>query len=307
MSVSVDGGHQDVIWFPQPIRTVDEHHLDVAVGRQVKENLYLMSDSDPSDRTTWTGGNTAVWVTETGVALVDTKLAGYGQDMLDLVRSVTDKPVTTIIHTHTHYDHTGSTIEFPDTVEVVAHENTAANMARATCGPVTNCDAFKGDNAKYLPKRTYSDHMSLFSGRDRIDLYYFGRGHTSGDSLVVFPAVRTVHTGDLFQRKTLPFVDVDGSGGSAVEFGQTLTNAVAGLLNIETVIPGHENVPLAWSDFVNYAGFYNDLLRTAQEGMKAGREVDEVASEYRLPDGFRDFTAPPETVRTIMGHIYDNR
>ncbi|GIT68225.1 MAG: hypothetical protein Ct9H300mP25_16970 [Acidobacteriota bacterium] len=80
-------------------------------------------------------------------------------------------------------------------------------MARASCEPVTNCDAFKGENAKYLPETTYADQLTLFCGSDQIDLYHFGRGHTDGDTFVVFRGVRTVHTGDMFARKGLPFID----------------------------------------------------------------------------------------------------
>src|SRR5580700_10990095 len=121
---------------------------------KVKDNLYVIKNSDPTDRSTFTGGNVAVFVTESGVVLVDTKLAGYGQDILQQVRTVTAKPVTMIINTHTHNDHTGSNTEFAPNVEYVAHENTKANLSRETCAPVTNCQSFKGENAKFLPKRT---------------------------------------------------------------------------------------------------------------------------------------------------------
>lgn len=274
---------------------------------EVAENLYLLADADADDRDSWTGGNTAVWITGDGVVLVDTKLAGYGQAILERVREVTDKPVTTIINTHTHFDHSGSNTEFPDSVSIVAHENTAAQMARDECSPVTNCDAFKGDNAKYLPDRTYADRLSLFSGRDQVDLYYFGRGHTNGDTLVVFPAARTMHSGDLFPWRGLPFVDVEGSGGSAVEYGETLRRAVAGIPNVETVITGHINDPVEWSDFEAFADFYNHLADTARAGMDAGRDVEETAAGYALPERFRGYDAEPETVLSIMQHIYAGR
>ena len=89
--------------------------------------------------------------------LVDTKLAGWGQRIMDQVRSVTDKPVTTIINTHTHGDHTGSNEFFPASVEVVAQENTKANMEKM--------DAFKGDKAQFLPDKTYKDKLTLILGR----------------------------------------------------------------------------------------------------------------------------------------------
>ena len=158
--------------------------LTIRKIEKLKDNLYFISGGDLTDRATWTGGNAMVLVRDQGVVLVDTMLPGAGRGILAQIKSVTDKPVTTIINTHTHFDHTGSNTDFPATVEFIAHENTRANLARATCEPVTNCGAFKGDNAKYLPKRTYKDKLTLFSGRDQIDLYYFGRGHTSGDTFV---------------------------------------------------------------------------------------------------------------------------
>src|SRR5215831_8255767 len=57
-------------------------------------------------------GNTTVFITGAGVVLVDTKYPRYGKAILDQVKSVTDKPVTMIINTHTHGDHTGSNGQF---------------------------------------------------------------------------------------------------------------------------------------------------------------------------------------------------
>ena len=274
--------------------------------QEVAGNLYVRGNA-PSVQGMGGGGNTAIFVTNDGVALVDTKINGYGQDIIAEVRGITDKPVTTIINTHTHFDHSGGNIEFPDTVNFVVHENTRAQMARASCESVTNCDAFKGENAKYLPKTTYADRMSLFSGADQIDLYHFGRGHTDGDTFVVFRAARTLHTGDMFQRKGIPFIDVQNGNGSATEFGETLKKAVAGIPNIDTVIPGHNPVPVTWSDFVDFSGFYNDVVMKAQEGKASGRSVESVVSAYSVPSQYNDFQAPEASLQTTVQYIFDGR
>ncbi len=277
------------------------------VVQQVTDNLYMLG-SDPTEEGMRTGGNTALFETATGVVLVDTKLSGYGPDILAEVRKITSKPVTTIINTHTHFDHSGANTEFPDTVDYVAHENIKFHMARASCQPVTNCDAFKGENAKYLPATTFSDRMSLFSGPDQIDLYYFGRGHTDGDTFVVFTAARTMHTGDMFLGKSLPFIDAeDGNGGSAIEFGRTLTKAIAGIPDVDTIITGHWDTPLAWSDLVDYRGFYTDLVANARQGIATGQSVDEVAGAYSVPSRYSEFSAPPQSVSTIMRYVYEGR
>jgi cyclase len=273
--------------------------------QQLRNNLYFLSGGDTYDRSTWTGGNTLVFVTEKGVVLVDTMLPAAGRPILAQIKSVTDKPVTTIINTHTHFDHTGSNVEFPSTVEFVAHENTRANMAKATCPPVTNCDAFKGENAKYLPKRTFKDKLSLFSGQDQVDLYYFGRGHTNGDTWVVFPAARAMHAGDMFPRAHMPFIDVAANSGSAVLFSQTLQNAVSTIKNVDTVVGGHTPSPVTWNDFKTYTDFYKDFLTAAQDSMRKGAAVDDFVKTYRVPDKYKGFIADPQQVRANAQAIWN--
>ena len=282
---------------------------------RIAENLYVLT-SDPAQQGMRSGGNTAVFVTASGVALVDTKIRGYGGDILAAVRRITDLPVTTIINTHTHWDHSGANTEFPDTIDFVAHENTAAHMASADCddgagfegGSIKNCEAFTGAGRRYLPKITFENRTSLFSGPDQIDLHYFGRGHTDGDTWVVFRAARAAHAGDMMARKGLPFIDADNTNGSATEFGATLRRAIDTLGDdVDTIIPGHADDPLAWDDLVDYAGFYGDLLAHAQEGAATGRSVAETAAAYSVPDEYGDFQAPASRVESIVRLVYEGR
>ena len=271
---------------------------------EIATNLYMLGN-DPAGEGMRGGGNTGIFVGSAGVTLVDTKILGYGQDILEHVQDLTDKPITTIINTHTHYDHSGGNVEFSDAVNFVVHENTLAQMSRATCERVTNCGAFKGENTKYLPKTTFSDRTSLGSGADQIDLYYFGRGHTDGDTFVVFRSARTVQTGDMFARKGLPFLDVTNGNGSALEFGETLKKAVAGISNVDLVIPGHNDLSLVWNDLVNYSTFYNDVVAKAKAGQVAGRSVDEVLESYTVPSELSDFVADPNRLRSVVQYIFD--
>jgi len=217
---------------------------------KLKDNLYVLTSSTPGNPATFSGGNVAVFITDGGVTLVDTKLAGWGQAVLDKVKSVTTKPVTRIINTHTHGDHTGNDGFFGTTVEIVAQENTKTNMQKM--------DAFKGDNAKFLPKKTYKDKLTLGSGKERIDLYYFGAGHTSGDTFVVFPDLKVLHTGDMFAWKDAPFCD-RSNGGSCVSLPKTLSRAIANIKNVDTVIPGHSPM-MAPKDLQEFQRFTADLL-----------------------------------------------
>jgi glyoxylase-like metal-dependent hydrolase (beta-lactamase superfamily II) len=284
--------------------------------QHIKDNLYFIPGSDrdtynipgsgydPSTRTATTGGNTAVFVMDTGVVLVDTMNPGYGAEILAQVQSVTSKPVTTIINTHNHFDHTGSNIDFPASVETVVHDNAKANLSQATCPPVTNCSAFKGENSKFLPRRTYKDKLTLFQGKDRVELYHFGRGHTSGDTFVVFPTVRAMHTGDMFQRKNMPFIDATNNGGNALEFTQTLNRAAAGIKGVETVIPGHSPTLLTWNDFKEYTEYYGEFVNSVRSAMKAGKSVDEAASAYKPTGKYSRYETESGRVKQNAESIY---
>jgi cyclase len=254
---------------------------------KLRDNLFVIKGGG--------AGNTAVFVTANGVVLVDTKNPNWGQRIMDQVRSVTDKPVTTIINTHTHGDHTGSNEFFPASVEVVAQENTKANMEKM--------DAFKGDKAQFLPDKTYKDKLTLFSGGDRIDLYYFGAGHTNGDSIVVFPALRVAHAGDLFARKATPLIDVN-NGGSGVAYPETVKKAATSVKGVDEVITGHD-VVLPWSALAEYGEFNLAFLDATKAAIKAGQSVDDAIAGFKMPDKFKDYgmTGVKDNVTKIYAEL----
>jgi glyoxylase-like metal-dependent hydrolase (beta-lactamase superfamily II) len=271
----------------------------VIESEKVKDNLYVLRGG---------GGNSAVFITGNGVVVVDTKLAGWGQPLIEKIKTITDKPITTIINTHSHGDHVSGNVEFPATVDIVTHENTKAEMEawRPVTG-ITNIfpNVFKDNPGKGMPKRTYRDKMTIGTGNDKIDLYYFGPGHTGGDSWVVFPALRTVHTGDMFANKNIPLID-SNNGGKALGYAQTLAKAVAGIQNVDLVICGHAPAMMMFSDLKEYADFNKDFATWVETQMKAGKTVDQASAEYMYPDRYKGYTAlNPARVKTNVQIYYD--
>ena len=239
--------------------------------QKVKENLFMITGG---------GGNTAAFITEKGVVVIDTKLPNNGPGILDKIKSVTPKPVLMVINTHTHGDHVGSNSAFTGAVEFVAQENTKTNMIKMP--------AFQSEEGKkFLPGKTFKDKMTLLKGKDQIDLYYFGPGHTSGDAFVVFKALKTMHSGDIFSGKVTPIMDTN-NGGSGLQYPQSLAKAAKGIKGVETVIPGHAPV-MAWSDFIEYGDFMRDLVAAITEAKKAGKTADQAAAEIKLADKYKAY------------------
>ena len=270
-------------------QTQDEKIVNINT-LSVRDTLYHLSGG---------GANGMALIDEIngGVVLVDVGLPGWGQSMIDAVEQVTDLPVTTIINTHAHADHAGSNGEFGPGVQIVAHENTKANMAK-----------MEGVNAASLPTTTFTDRFSLLEGRDRIELYYFGAGHTDGDIIVVFADKGVAYLGDLVPSRATPVIDT-ALGGSGVAFPDTLAKAVAGIQGVNRVITGHGPSPttyagrgrreqgtrrawsgyMTWEDLAEYADFNRDFLAAVEDAFRAGKSVTEAADTLALPERYADY------------------
>jgi cyclase len=261
-----------------PARVIDVEKL--------KDNLYVLKGG---------GGNTAVFITANGVVVVDAKNPGWGQPVLDKIKTLTDKPITTLINSHTHGDHVSGNVEFPATVDIIVQENTAANMKKmipnstAADQTVPAQTIFQQNGGRGLPKRTFKDKMTLFSGADEVDLFYFGRGHTNGDAFIFFPALRVLHAADIFSGKNLPLLDAN-NGGSAVEIANTLEKALNGVKNADTIITGH-STQMAPAELREYIQFNRDFVSDVQAGKKAGKTVDEIAASWKMPAKYAGYAA----------------
>ena len=141
-------------------------------------------------------------------------------------------------------------------------------------------DAFKGENAKFVPKRTFKDKMTLGSGKDRMDLYYFGRGHTNGDAWIVYPALRVMQTGDIFAWKDAPLLD-RANGGSGLEYAATIGKALATVKDVDTLIVGHSPLRTV-PELREYQQFMTDLVAAARQAKAAGRSVDDASGVDRF-------------------------
>jgi glyoxylase-like metal-dependent hydrolase (beta-lactamase superfamily II) len=266
---------------------------------KLKDNLFVLRGG---------GGNTAAFVTANGVVLVDTKLPGWGQPLLDKVKTLTDKPVTTIINTHTHFDHASGNVEFAPTVEVITHENTKTYMDQANpvyglqSGPQKNI--FKENSGKGMPTRTFNDALTIGAGAEQIDLRYFGPAHTGGDAFVIFAAHRIMHVGDTMPTRDLPIMDKN-NGGSGIGYAGTMAKASTAP-NVDTIINGHSVTTTTPADLKLFSEFVADFVTFVQDAKKAGKTVDDVVAGWKVPEKYTGYAAPNvDRVRANAQVIWD--
>ena len=221
---------------------------------KVKEDLYIIEGD---------GGNVAVYVTSEGVILVDDKFEQDYEGIVTKVKSVTSQPIKYILSTHHHSDHSGGNTRFSSSVEIISTANARANIVQ-----------HKQPNAQanMVPARVvFTDETAVFLGGKEVRARYFGRGHTNGDAIIYFPALRTLHTGDMMAGKT-PLIDYPG-GGSVVEWTKTLDEAMK--WDFDTVIPGHGKV----TDKAGLMSYRNNVekLRNRAAGLiREGKSQEDI-------------------------------
>jgi len=209
------------------------------------------------------GGNVAVYLTDEGVIVVDDKFERNYNDIMANVKKLTERPVKYVLNTHQHGDHTGGNEKMKAAgVEVIAHRNARVNMA----------------NGKQpgLPQVTFADQAQVFLGGKEVDAYYNGRGHTNGDVVIYFPALKVLHTGDLFttngQGNVAPLVDYNGMG-SAIEWTKTLDGVLK--LDFDTVIPGHGPISKR-ADLEKYRAGFERMQTSIRNLSRQGKNRDDV-------------------------------
>jgi len=168
-------------------------------------------------------GDVAVRVTPDGLIVVDDKFASQAAEVFAQVKKLSPLPVKYVLNTHHHGDHVSGNAYVRDTlgVNIIAHRNIRENFLRIKQA---------GE-----PNITFANEAAVHLGGVEVQLHWFGRGHTNGDTVIYFADLKTIHAGDLVI-DAMPVIDYPG-GGSAIEFISTIDKLLT--LDFDTMIPGH--------------------------------------------------------------------
>jgi len=219
------------------------------------------------------GGNVGVLGTEQGTIVVDTMTLNLqGKQIREQAQRIAGAPVTTIINTHYHTDHTHGNPGFPMGIKVVSTERTLAYLLDR------DGDYWRGDTGATLPNETFRDNHTLRIGGKTIRLYHLGRGHTDGDLVVIFAEDRVLHTGDLYFNGRYPNIDLE-AGGSVQEWGATIDRILE--LDFDKVIPGHGPVTDR-AGLIAFQRFVRELASVAAKAAAAGQSLDETLTSATL-------------------------
>ncbi|MHC4242759.1 MAG: MBL fold metallo-hydrolase [Planctomycetota bacterium] len=224
------------------------------------------------------GAQGGAYIGDNGVLIIDAKSDKQSVDqVIKGVRKITDKPIKYLVSTHSDGDHISGNRYFPATVTFIAHENCRKEYfhSRRDGNP---SEWSKPELAPFVPSITFSDKMDIYLGSKKIELRYFGVGHTTGDIAVYFPEEKTAFIGDQIFL-TRPQLIHSYKGGNSIEHVKTLTKMLQ-TIDAEKFCSGH-------SETADRQGIrkHIDQMKKRQEKVKTlieeRKSLEEIKSEFK--------------------------
>jgi len=223
------------------------------------------------------GSRGGAYIGDNGVLVIDAKSNTESVDqVIEGIRKITDKPIKYLVNTHSDGDHVTGNRHFPQTVTFVAHENCRKDFFGPGRGGAPS-QWNKPELSPFVPALTFGDNMTIYLGSKKVELWYFGVGHTAGDTVLYFPDENTAFVGDQIFL-TRPQLIHSHKNGNSFEHVKTLTRMLE-TLDAERFCSGHSE--MTDRDAIRK---HIDQMRKRQEKVKAmiagGKNIEEVKSEF---------------------------
>ncbi|MBA2249610.1 MAG: MBL fold metallo-hydrolase, partial [Chitinophagaceae bacterium] len=226
------------------------------------------------------GGTIAFLLSNDGIVVVDSEFPEQATHLIDDLKTRSSKPYKLLINTHHHGDHTSGNIVFKDLVpHVLAHANSKINQQQVA---IKN----KTEEKQLYPDLTFTDTWCNDFNKEKICLYYYGAGHTNGDSLIHFQNANIVHMGDLVFNRRHPFVD--RSAGANIKSWMSVLDKAEGKFDKSTrFIFGHAaegyDVTGSKEDLKSFRNYLEQLITFAEVEVKAGKTKEEFIANKSIP------------------------
>ncbi|MBG6132960.1 glyoxylase-like metal-dependent hydrolase (beta-lactamase superfamily II) [Aquimarina sp. EL_43] len=247
------------------------------------------------------GGNIGVFKNEKGLFIIDDQFARLSDKILSNLKTISDLPVTMVINTHYHGDHTGGNENMTNQgATIFAQKNVRSRME-------------KGQKKKgriipsSLPVITFSEGLQLYFKDENVKAFHVHNAHTDGDALIYFVNGNVLHMGDTFFNGRYPYIDLK-SGGSIKGYIKASEKALL-IANDDTkIIPGHGKLATK-KDLETFLEMLNEITSSIQKEIKAGKSEEDITKNTSLTatydakgygDGFINSERMRKTIYTSL-------
>ena len=187
------------------------------VVRHVAGQVYVIAGA---------GGNMTVMAGDDGIFIVDTSFPVFYDQIMALIRRISDRPIRFVVNMHAHADHSGNNENFAREGAVIVDQ---PNLRRALIGDRSGSDLPGG-----LPVITSTEPMTFHFNGEEILFVPLKPSHTDGDAAVYFTGSDVWAFGDVYR------TDYPSSGGGTIEDFVDIYNMALDMTTPNTIfVPGH--------------------------------------------------------------------
>ena len=248
--------------------TQNQETLPVRLEK-ISGNLYEILDGR--------GSNGGAYIGDNGILVIDAKMDLESVDQtISEIKKIADKPILYLVNTHSDGDHINGNRFFPESVTIIAHEN-CRNDFSLPKRDGSPSDWNDPELAPFTPELTFSEKMDIYLGSKKVELWYFGTGHTTGDLVVYIPEEKTAFLGDqLFL--TRPQLIHSYKGGNSFEHVATLTRMLE-TLDAEKFSSGHSEI-CSREEIYQHLSQIQELQKKVMIMVENNKSLDEVIGNF---------------------------
>jgi len=222
------------------------------------------------------GANGGVIIGASEVLVIDSKMTKESvKQTISAIENHTEKPITYLVNTHSDGDHIMGNRYFPGSVTFIAHKNCRDDFFKENFGRPSDWD--EPEFYPYTPSLTFKHNMTIWLGNKRIELHYFGVGHTSGDIIVYVPEEKIAFMGDLYFSGRPQLIHSIKNGNSH-EYVKTLTKMLENL-DAELFLSGHSD-PVGREEIEIHIQGMRERQQKVSKLVSQHKNLEEILTEF---------------------------
>jgi cyclase len=238
------------------------------------------------------GGTIGVLTGPDGVFMVDAQFAPLTDKIVAAIRQISDRPIRFVVNTHQHGDHTGGNANLAKMgVTLIARDELRAGLEKIPATPPGG-----------LPLITYRGAMTIHMDGEDVQIIPVPAAHTSGDTMVRFPAADVIMTGDFY--RSLGYPNIDRANGGTAKGMIDGFNAIIQLAGPNTkIVPGH-------GDVVDKAAVvaHRDMMIVVRDRVEAlvkqGKTLPDIMAAKPTSDYDSKVPQGPMTIERFVTQLY---
>jgi len=222
------------------------------------------------------GANGGVIIGESEVLVIDAKMNEESViQTINVIVEITDKPISYLVNTHSDGDHIMGNRYFPSTVTFVAHKNCRDDFFKENFG--RESDWGEAEFYPFTPSISFNKNLDLWLGKEKVELHYFGIGHTTGDIIVFHPEQKVAFIGDLYFTGR-PQLIHSNKNGNSFQYVLTMTSMLE-TLDAEIFLSGHSD-PVGREDIEKHIQTMVERQNKVKELVNEGKTLAETLEKF---------------------------